>query len=168
MIAKREIAALLAYLEIVLSDSCEIGFACAGTIGYTLAIMGKIPAVAIAGCLKIAGGKLIGKFFSNFAFTSHIVLADELVHLLAEFPFRVLLQVGITALNAPHIRIIYLLVVEPVRHSIAALLGVEADGLVVDELQGYILLPAGSFAKIAFGKLLGAYHILEEIGIAIE
>ena len=49
MIAKREIAALLAYLEIVLSDSCEIGFACAGTIGYTLAIMGKIPAVAIGG-----------------------------------------------------------------------------------------------------------------------
>ena len=57
MIAKREIAALLAYLEIVLSDSCEIGFACAGTIGNALAIMGKIPAVAIAGCLIITGGK---------------------------------------------------------------------------------------------------------------
>src|SRR5574344_378878 len=99
MIAKRKIAALLAHLEIVLSDSCEIGFACAGTIGYTLAIMGKIPAVAIAGCLKIAGGKLIGKFLPDFAFTSHIVLADELVHLLTEFQLRVLFQVGITALN---------------------------------------------------------------------
>ena len=57
MIAKRKIAALLAYLEIVLSDSCEIGFACAGTIGYTLAIMGKIPAVAIAGCLIVTSGE---------------------------------------------------------------------------------------------------------------
>ena len=168
MIAKREIVASLAYLEIVLSDSCEIGFACAGTIGYTLAIMGKIPAVAIAGCLVIAGGKFIGKFLSGFAFTSHIVLADELVHLLAEFPLRVLLQVGITALDAPHIRIIHLLVVEPVRHSIAALLGIETDGLVVDEIQRNILLPAGSFAKVSLGKILGAYHILEEIGMAIE
>ena len=59
MIAKREVAALLAYLEIFLSDSCEIGFACAGTIGYTLAIMGKIPAVAIAGCLVIAGPRAL-------------------------------------------------------------------------------------------------------------
>ena len=91
MIAKREIAALLAYLEIVLSDSCEIGFACAGTIGYTFAIMGKIPAVTIAGCLILTSGKLIGKFLSGFTFTSHIVLADELVHFLAEFPLRVLL-----------------------------------------------------------------------------
>ena len=129
MIAKRKIAALLAYLEIFLSDGCEIGFACAGTIGYALAIMGKIPAVAITGCLIIAGGKLIGKLLSDFAFTSHIVLADELVHFLAEFPLRVLLQVGITALDAPHVGIIHLLVVEPVRHSIAALLGVEADQL---------------------------------------
>ena len=159
---------MLAYLEIVLSDSCEIGFACAGTIGYTLAIMGKIPTVAIAGCLVIADGKLIGKLLPDFAFTSHIVLADELVHLLAEFPLRVLLQVGITALDTPHIRIIHLLVVELVRHSVAALFGVETDGLIVDELQGYILLPAGSFTKIAFGKILGAYHILEEIGTAIE
>lgn len=97
MIAKCKIAALLAHLEIVLSDSCEIGFACAGTIGYTLAIMGKIPAVAIAGCLIVTNAKFVGKFFSNFAFTSHIVLADELVHLLTEFQLRVLFQVGITA-----------------------------------------------------------------------
>ena len=130
--------------------------------------MGKIPAVAIAGCLIVTSGKFVGKFLSGFTFTSHIVLADKLVHLLAEFPLRVLLQVGITALDAPHIRIIHLLVVEPVRHSVAALFGVETDGLIVDELQGYILLPAGSFTKIAFGKILGAYHILEEIGIAIE
>ena len=168
MIAKCEITALLAHLEIFLSDGCEIGFACAGTIGHALAIMGKIPAVAIAGCLKIAGGKLIGKFLPDFAFTSYIVLADELVHLLTEFQLRVLFQEGITALNAPHIRIIHLLVVEPVRHSITALLGIETDGLVVDEIQRNILLPAGSFAKIAFGKILGAYHILEEIGISIE
>ena len=95
-------------------------------------------------------------------------MADELVHLLAEFPFRVLLQVGITALDAPHIRIIHLLVVEPVRHSVASLFGVETDGLIVDEIQGYILLPAGCFAKVTLGKILGAYHVLEEIGIAIE
>ena len=129
MIAKYEVAALLAHLEIFLSDSCEIGFACACTIGYALAIMGKIPAVAIAGCLIIAGGKFIGKLLPDFAFTSHIVLADELVHLLAEFPLRVLLQVGITALDAPYVGIIHLLVVEPVRYGVASLFGVETDGL---------------------------------------
>ena len=130
--------------------------------------MGKIPAVAIAGCLIIAGGKLIGKFLSDFALASYIVLADELVHLLAEFPLRVLLQVGITVLDTPHIRIIHFLVVEPVRHSVAALFGVETDGLVVDEIQRNILLLASSFAKVTLGKILGAYHVLEEIGIAIE
>ena len=95
-------------------------------------------------------------------------MADELVHFLAEFPLRVLLYVGITALDAPHVGIIHLLVVEPVRYGVASLFGVETDGLVVDELQGYIFLPAGSFAKVTLGKILGAYHILEEIGTAIE